>query len=482
MHNDYLSELFSDADIPMFMLDTSGVITHWNAAIAKLLDVDSSDFTGIPIDTALHSIKNISIREPINVSTLLRLELSELNLLHKGESARPEKLKITCHAGPDEQHILCIGHHITQQEEFSQPQKNLQKQYQEFIKTTSAPVFVIDEQGTIIEWNAAMEDATGHKESSAQTKNLIDHFTRGNETIRLRKILDQAAQGIFMPFFDLVLLTKSGKNVRLKANVYPRYNLQSESTDIVCISQQQAVQKSESLKTIQTDKLATLGEMATSVAHELNQPLNVIRMAAGNTLKRMDKLPMEANYLRDKLKRISEQTERAATIINHMRMFGRNADEAPAPIQPKLAIHGALSLIGEQLRLAEINVLVETIDTPLWVKGHQIQLEQVLINLLTNARDAINSNTTGEKRILIKLDATDDHARITLEDNGGGIDTIAIDRLFEPFFTTKEMGLGTGLGLSVSYGIIQEMGGSIDATNVNKSACFTILLPLLLIT
>jgi C4-dicarboxylate-specific signal transduction histidine kinase len=83
---------------------------------------------------------------------------------------------------------------------------------------------------------------------------------------------------------------------------------------------------------------------------------------------------------------------------------------------------------------------------------------------------------------LIKLDATDDHARITLEDNGGGIDTIAIDRLFEPFFTTKEMGLGTGLGLSVSYGIIQEMGGSIDATNVNKSACFTILLPLLLIT
>ena len=231
---------------------------------------------------------------------------------------------------------------------------------------------------------------------------------------------------------------------------------------------------------IQAAKLATLGEMATSVAHELNQPLNVIRMAAGNVLRKLEKGNADPTYLNDKLERIASQTERAAAIIDHMRMFGRKADEKPIKLDPREAIRGALNLMGEQLRLAEIEVVTNLSGACRPVLGHQLLMEQVVLNLLTNARDAIQAKARdGEKKIDIAVDGADDGAvKIMVQDTGGGISKKIIGRIFEPFYTTKEMGKGTGLGLSVSYGIIRDMGGTIEAENADGGARFTITLPI----
>jgi C4-dicarboxylate-specific signal transduction histidine kinase len=140
---------------------------------------------------------------------------------------------------------------------------------------------------------------------------------------------------------------------------------------------------------IQASKLATLGEMATSVAHELNQPLNIIRMVAGNSRRWISKGNIELEYLTDKLKRIEKQTARAAAILDHMRMFGRKADEDPEPIDHREVVTSSLDLMGEQLRLAGIEIVTElAADGPL-VLGHMIQVAQVMLNLLVNARDAM---------------------------------------------------------------------------------------------
>ncbi|MBT4522005.1 MAG: PAS domain-containing protein [Halieaceae bacterium] len=230
---------------------------------------------------------------------------------------------------------------------------------------------------------------------------------------------------------------------------------------------------------VQASKMSTLGEMATSVAHELNQPLNVIRMATGNILRKMSAGIPTPEYLSKKLQRISDQTERAATIIDHMRMFGRRASEQPSKIDPTELVRSALDLIGEQLRLAQIEVELNLPEVCPLILGHQVQGEQVLLNLLTNARDAISSRQNPDgRKISVGINVCEDKTiEISVEDTGGGIEDNVIQRIFEPFYTTKDMGEGTGLGLSVSWGIIRDMGGTISAKNTGQGAKFVISLP-----
>ncbi len=133
--------------------------------------------------------------------------------------------------------------------------------------------------------------------------------------------------------------------------------------------------------------------------------------------------------------------------------------------------------MGEQLRLAGIEVVTEFPEDSPCVLGHIIQMEQVIINLLTNARDAM-SERGGAMKITLRVFVDQQHLHITSEDTGGGIAQNALSRIFEPFYTTKEMGKGTGLGLSVGYGIIRDMKGTITAENINDGARFTITLPL----
>jgi C4-dicarboxylate-specific signal transduction histidine kinase len=228
---------------------------------------------------------------------------------------------------------------------------------------------------------------------------------------------------------------------------------------------------------IQSSKLATLGEMATSVAHELNQPLNVIRMAAGNSRRKMSKGTANPAYLNDKLERIEEQTARAAAIIDHMRMFGREAKEHPESIDPRKVVMEALDLMGEQLRLAGIDIVTELPERCSLILGHTIQLEQVILNLLTNARDAV-AERESEAKIILRVFEDDQGVHIIAEDTGEGIPEDVLPRIFEPFYTTKEMGKGTGLGLSVSYGIVRDMDGAIRAENIENGARFTITLPI----
>lgn len=232
---------------------------------------------------------------------------------------------------------------------------------------------------------------------------------------------------------------------------------------------------------LQSAKMATLGEMATGLAHEINQPLNVMRMAVANVLKRLGGGGVQADYLQTKLERIEAQIERASKIVDHLRVFGRRSEVEQTLFDPEHSIRGALSLLEESLHGQDIQCDIWV--TPLSsVYGHADQLEQVLINLLVNARDALQRRRLEvedlKPRILLR--ATEEHQQVVIEveDNGGGIESALIGKVFEPFFTTKPVGKGTGLGLSVSYGIVQNMGGSLGVENTQEGACFRIVLPI----
>ncbi len=264
----------------------------------------------------------------------------------------------------------------------------------------------------------------------------------------------------------------------------PLYDAGGEPIGIRGTIQDVTEQKRTQLQLFQSSKLATLGEMATAMAHELNQPLNVIRMAADSTIERIEEGAADAQFLSVKMGRISAQTERAAKIIDHMRIFGREADDHPEAFDPRRVVTDTLGLIGQQLRLSDIAVEPILPERCREVVGHAVQLEQVLLNLITNARHAIEANrrTPRDRRkisLIVEDEGQDDKVTLTVKDTGGGIPEAAMSRIFEPFFTTKEVGEGTGLGLSVSYGIITDMGGTIVAANARDGAVFTITLPAL---
>jgi PAS domain S-box-containing protein len=232
----------------------------------------------------------------------------------------------------------------------------------------------------------------------------------------------------------------------------------------------------------QSAKMATLGEMATGLAHEINQPLNVMRMAIVNVLKRLGNGDVQIDYLQDKLNRIDAQVQRAARVVDHMRVFGRRSEIEQAPFNPAQAVEGTLSLLSEGMKGKGVELRVAPIEFEVQVRGFVDQLEQVLINLMVNARDALLSkrekNRDFEPWIALAAERDERVVRLFVEDNGGGIDPRLLERIFEPFFTTKPIGIGTGLGLSVSYGIVENMGGRLSVRNGDAGARFCVELPI----
>lgn len=256
--------------------------------------------------------------------------------------------------------------------------------------------------------------------------------------------------------------------------------------DMVVFAVDRTQRRIEENKLYQMSKLASLGEVATGLAHEINQPLGVIRLAASNALTGL-KVGLPPDHLAGKLDRIIQQTVRMSRIIDHMRIFGRKSEEQLQPSQPTQAVEGALQVVGAHFRLDEIEV--NTMSEPHLpdVLCRQDQLEQVIINLLQNARDAINERRAalGEHfagRIAVRVAGearigAPEQVLIEVADNGGGIAEEVVERIFQPFFTTKPPGKGTGLGLSVSFGIIRDHGGSLSVRNGSEGAIFSIRLP-----
>lgn len=257
-----------------------------------------------------------------------------------------------------------------------------------------------------------------------------------------------------------------------------------EVTHYLSITEDITDHKQVEAQLIQTSKLATLGQMAAGMAHELNQPLYIIRMAADRCLMELEAGTLERETEQEHFEIVVEQCQRMADIIGHLRIFGRRDALEPSLMDPSASARRAVEMVLEQYRLEDIEITAEIPAEAHLVMGHPIRLEQVLVNLLSNAHDAILENTAedagGPKgRIAVALVENDSAQNIcvTVSDSGGGIDEDKLDSIFEPFFTTKEVGQGMGLGLSVSQSIVSEMGGELAATAGGEGTIFSVTLP-----
>jgi PAS domain S-box-containing protein len=215
---------------------------------------------------------------------------------------------------------------------------------------------------------------------------------------------------------------------------------------------------------VQASKMATLGEMATGMAHELNQPLNVMRIGADFVAKMIGRgQEISDEQLLTVSRNISEQVERATNIINHLREFGRKGDSKVYPVDLNQPIRDLLTIMGEQLRLHDIEVNLEMDKAIPKIMAGRNRLEQIFLNLVTNAMDAMEKRGTEDvKKITVTTYMEGDLVVAEVSDTGKGISERIGEKIFEPFFTTKDVGKGTGLGLSITYGLVRDFKGSID--------------------
>jgi C4-dicarboxylate-specific signal transduction histidine kinase len=276
-----------------------------------------------------------------------------------------------------------------------------------------------------------------------------------------------------------ILQDSHQSNLRLensrKAMIHIMSDLK-ETTAEVQRREQELREKQEQL--VQAGKLATLGELTTGVAHELNNPLNNIGLFVGNAIDLIElgMADAEPERILQELYNAMQQVRKATEIISHLRTFGRVASVSREPVRIDQIIRQAISLMQEQLRLRQVEVQLD-VPEGVVVIGNAIQLEQVFINLLTNARDALVS--VPRKCIGITCVVNEDVVEIRFADTGPGIPAGLERRIFDPFFTTKDVGTGTGLGLSITYGIINEHQGSIVVENhPGEGAVFLLQLPL----
>jgi PAS domain S-box-containing protein len=221
-----------------------------------------------------------------------------------------------------------------------------------------------------------------------------------------------------------------------------------------------------------TDRLASVGEMAAGIAHELNNPLTSV-VGLAETLKNED---LDAE-LKEDVATISREAQRAAAIIRNLLTFARHHAVTRQPVQLNTALEEIIRLRAYENRVHNIDVVKEFAPSLPEVSGDYFQLQQVFINIILNAEHAI---TGGDKRgrLVIITRQRDDMVRVSFADNGPGITAADMPRIFDPFYTTKEVGQGTGLGLSISYGIVTEHGGRIWAENQKGGgAIFHVELP-----
>jgi signal transduction histidine kinase/CheY-like chemotaxis protein len=229
-------------------------------------------------------------------------------------------------------------------------------------------------------------------------------------------------------------------------------------------------------KLVQTGKLAALGELSAGLAHELNQPLTAIR-GFGQLME--EDLAEGRMPTTKAIERILKASARMSAVVKNVRTFAGGARQTLDRVPAYGPARDAVSLVSEQLRQHGVMLVVEVEPGLPDVIADRAQIQQVLLNLLGNARDALDSVTeSGGRRIEVRVYERDGHVCYSVQDNGPGVPESLRDKLFEPFFTTKAPGSGMGLGLSLSHGIVGEQNGSIEHEEPEEGgARFVVRLP-----
>ncbi len=357
-----------------------------------------------------------------------------------------------------------------------------EKKYRTLFNSDPNPIFILSRNTfAILDLNQRAQDSYGYSPNELLRTSFLQ---LGDETDEeLAEGLKNLSENKSLLFTKKRHYRKDGNPFFVNINIsYAKYGkadvIVAATTDIT-----EVVEKETQL--IQAGKMTTLGVMAAGMAHEINQPLNVIQVCADFFLKMLNRGQMiEDEDLRSMANDIVANVERASGVIKHVRDFARQSEPVRTRVNINDPINDVFKVLGHQLKVHDVDVTLDlNADIPHILAEHN-RLEQVFINLVSNAIDAMDEKddrpdiSDKAKHLTIKSFAENGQVCVKVTDTGIGMSEEVKNKIFEPFYTTKKVGKGTGLGVSISYGIIQDYKGSIEIeSEVGKGTTFTLKFP-----
>jgi two-component system C4-dicarboxylate transport sensor histidine kinase DctB len=310
------------------------------------------------------------------------------------------------------------------------------------------------------------------------------HFLADWDTLERRVLATTLLAGVGWVAFVLLLMVVRQRRQVLKAKLAARDQLErmvAQRTEALSAEINHHQRTERHLRETQDElihagRMAALGQMSAAIAHELNQPLAAIRTFVASSKLLVERGELAA--VAGNLGMIGDLGTRMADIIRHLRVFARKSPTQTQPLDPAASIARALILLEPRLRDAGIELVGPLGSGGAKVAGDAGRLDQVFVNLFANAIDALSDQPA--RRIVTRIESDGAQVMIQVRDSGPGLAPEVMDKVFEPFFTTKEVGEGLGLGLSLSYGIVRDMGGAIRVENAEGGgAVFTLTFPAL---
>jgi len=317
------------------------------------------------------------------------------------------------------------------------------------VESLNVGVLAVDLYGTVEAWNSRMEqlfrvsrnDAVGQPLAGLLPVELVQEISSRGDAEQVTGIYKQRLQ-------------HQGRSMVVNVSITPLVSKAGERIGRLLLFDDVTQRERMEEQMSQTEKLTSLGLLAAGVAHEVNTPLAVI----SNYIQMLAKQMPEGDPRQSIIEKIVKQTFRASEIVNNLLNFSRTGPSALADVDVNRVVEETLSLVAHPLKTSQIQVVKHLTDGLPAVRGSANKLQQVFLNLFLNARDAMPTGGILE----VRTGAHNGSVEIEVADTGNGIPRDHIHKIFDPFFTTKPGGRGTGLGLSVSYGIIKEHAGKID--------------------
>ncbi len=354
-------------------------------------------------------------------------------------------------------------------------QRDLQEHLENIMSSITDGIIAVDLSGRVTAWNRVVEGRNGITSGEAYGRPLAEvlpAFEGEGVVEALRGLLNGASDTIHLQEIEHQTLRQAKMIVNLYG--YPLRDSKGELKGAVLVIEDVTSRVALERQIRQAEKLSALGTLAAGLAHEINNPLGVITSRVEVALLDANGMDIPKQLLED-LKVIDKHAHRAARIAQGLLSFSRQTAWHLVPLDPNQVIEETLLLIEKQLQKEQIPLERRLAADLPKVLGSSNHLEQVLLNLLTNARDAMTDG--GRICVESRRSADGSHVEIVVADTGKGIPAEWRERIFDPFFTTKAG--GTGLGLSISYGIIKEHEGTLVAeSEVGRGTTFTISLPL----
>ena len=477
-----------------------------NKAMLNMLGFSKSEFLTINPDEFVKDISREKRREMTKqlLDTKYKLTFTT-RLLKKDKSPIHVQVDATVNRIRNRIYIMGMVQDITELVLKEDKLKKSKEKYRSLQDNIPVGIFSTNLQGNLLHVNDYAVKMFGYSSFSNMMKfNVQDLYVNKNKRDKLIKTLIQKGRldreeikflrkdnSTFWSSLSVRTIYDDNKNVvQFDGIIEDISDLKKAETDlrrankkIVSINENlenrisEALRKQEEQHTllIQKSKLESLGELAAGIAHEINQPLGIMALTFENLQAKINAGTTKPDYLKSKFQSIENNILRIRNIINHIRIFSREQDSFDLEkVHVNKVIIRALTLIDVQYRNHNINIKLDLQQSIGFSVGSNIKLEQVVLNLLSNSKYALDekgifeNETEFKKEILIKTKATLKNIYIMIEDNGCGIKADHLSKIFDPFFTTKPEGYGTGLGLSIVYGIIKNMHGDISVKSKEK--------------